>query len=913
MAKSVTVTFSDGTKVVYQNVPDSVTPEQVEAQANRDYPDLQVTELAGGDAMLTEMRDAIASRTATMQDLRQIASNYGRKIPDEAAAQKWLDFAKDYPDFEIPQDVVTPPVGRAEAFGTGFMRGVQNVADVITGFGAWLADKFDISPADAVGWAAENLSGYSPEEANRIAKNLSGLGSFQEIVQAGSEARAAAPSVVAAQKQRGPTFTAGLITGEVAATAPAISAGGAGLARLGTAGVAATEAGTLARAGARGVQQFGRAVQTGGTGVRAVTPQAVVRGAPVAGTRTGRMALRVGGGTTAGVAGGALTDQDLLTSAVAGGGIPIVGTIGRQGAGTVYDALRGRLGEVRAAEIMRNVISENATAIAQALREAPANIRANTAQFLAEFSPELLTPELASATNIAVRAAENRPLLNVAMQRNAAREQLLGELRGGATQTEAVENINAMRRGVQQTAEPLRQKAMSEINVGRTQIAPLERLATVLDAAARRLNEAGQVRRMRGLEGRTVEQMENVFAHPELYSPSTSGRMLTRLGEVADQAGRRADEGIDLQLFLRDEAAMARGVADDLRARGYAPLDIRPVVSRMRELAAAALPNTGRRMLFSRFADTLEQAAAENGGIITGEQLHLAKRELGDFVASVLGQADPSAIQRGTSMMAGDVQSAIDDAFNAAAPGSPMAEYNRIFSEGMRRVERQEFGRRLTKLPARLFDRVMAGNDPDLVSRLFPGEFDINAILSPAQQQTARQLHRMTAADLDVSATALRALPSYERGPLGTGVRRGVQQALEPGMGMFGRGVFRVTGVMPGAAAARATSGGLEEAIANRMAASTMRRLAPALASPQEAARLLGVQSTADRVAAVINRMSPKARMATIQTGQQIMQGPPDIPPDFPTIVGYSINPDGTVTPQYGYPVSNAMAPAGDR
>lgn len=912
MPKSVTVTFGDGTKVVYQNVPDSVTPEQVEAQANRDYPDLQVTELAGGDAMLTEMRDAIASRTATMQDLRQIASNYGRKIPDEAAAQKWLDFAKDYPDFEIPQDVVTPPVGRAEAFGTGFMRGVQNVADVITGFGAWLADKFDISPADAVGWAAENLSGYSPEEANRIAKNLSGLGSFQEIVQAGSEARAAAPSVVAAQTQRGPTFTAGLITGEVAATAPAISAGGAGLARLGTAGVAATEAGTLARAGARGVQQFGRAVQTGGTGVRAVTPQAVVRGAPVAGTRTGRMALRVGGGTTAGVAGGALTDQDLLTSAVAGGGIPIVGTIGRQGAGTVYDALRGRLGEVRAAEIMRNVISENATAITQALREAPANIRANTAQFLAERG--LLTPELAAATNIAARSPQYQPLLDVAQQRAGAQGELVNVLRGGQTMTEGERMTNAMRQQVRAETDPLRQEALAAADVGRTQMIPNEMAARQADALAAEINRSGVVRRMRGLEGRTVEQMQDVFAHPELYSPSTSGRMLPRLGEVADQAARRADEGIEAQLALRDQARALRQANENLAAQGLQPLNIGSVTGRLRQQAREAqYVNPQRYRILTEFADNLDARARQMGGVIDASGLYELRKGMADRVADILGPVDPSSLNRRTAEIIGDVKPLIDNAITEAG-GTGWANYLQRFEAGMRDVERAEFSRRLTTLTPQRRERVLAGNDPDYVRDFFgPGRFDINVEMFGSQLPAAQRLAAMEGAGLDVAAAGLRNLPQYERGPLASGVRRGVQEALEPGMGMFGRGVFRVTGVMPGAAAARATSGGLEEAIANRMAASTMRRLAPALASPQEAARLLGVQSTADRVAAVINRMSPKARMATIQTGQQIMQGPPDIPPDFPTIVGYSINPDGTVTPQYGYPVSNAMAPAGDR
>lgn len=737
------------------------------------------------------------------------------------------------------EETPPPPVSRTESVGRGFMAPLEDLSlDIYRGIGRGL---------EALGFPA--------------AQGLEGLDVAQQRIE---QAR------VPAQQQRPNYFTGGQIAGEVFVTAPLISTGGAGVARLG-AGL-----GRFAPTAGRSVQQFGRAVQTGGVGVRAPTMAnraAIARGAPVAASRGGRMALRVGGGATAGAGGAVLTDQDLVTSTIGGGGIPIIGTIARRGAGATFDALAMRVGTTRAAEVFRNLIAERSTEIMQALANAPRNVRANTAQFLAERG--LLTPELASATRIAEASNWGKPLERAALARAAAREESLSTLRGGATQAEAVENINAMRRGVQQTAEPLRQKAMNETNVGRTQIVPLENLAAALDDAARQLNEAGQVRRMRRLEGRTEEQIQDVFAHPELYSPSTSGRMLPRLGEVADQAGQRADEGIDLQMFLRDEAALARGVADDLRAQGYAPLDIRPVVSRMRQLAAAALPNTGRRLLFSRFADMLEQAAAESGGIIDGVQLHLAKRELGDFVANVLGQADPSAIQRGTAMMAGDVQSAIDEAFNAAAPGSPMAEYNRVFSEGMRRVEQQDFARRLTQLPSPRFDRLMAGNDPDLVSRLFPGEFDINAILSPAQQQTARQLQRQVAADLDVSNLGLRAIPRENRGGLRQGAENRVVESLEPGMSPIARGFYNVVGRVPGISGGGIAAEQAARAYSQAMAANAMRRLVPALADPAAAFRLAQQRSTNAMLRGVIDRVGIPGFAAGTQTAQQIVAGQP--------------------------------------
>jgi len=48
MPRNVTVTFEDGTSRVYRNVPDSVTPDQIEQRANNDYPSSRVTTISGG-------------------------------------------------------------------------------------------------------------------------------------------------------------------------------------------------------------------------------------------------------------------------------------------------------------------------------------------------------------------------------------------------------------------------------------------------------------------------------------------------------------------------------------------------------------------------------------------------------------------------------------------------------------------------------------------------------------------------------------------------------------------------------------------------------------------------------------------------------------------------------------------------
>jgi hypothetical protein len=50
MAKSMSVTFADGTSHTYDNIPDSVTQEQVDTRARTDYPDKQVVGVSAGAA-----------------------------------------------------------------------------------------------------------------------------------------------------------------------------------------------------------------------------------------------------------------------------------------------------------------------------------------------------------------------------------------------------------------------------------------------------------------------------------------------------------------------------------------------------------------------------------------------------------------------------------------------------------------------------------------------------------------------------------------------------------------------------------------------------------------------------------------------------------------------------------------------
>ena len=746
------------------------------------------------------------------------------------------------------------PVSRTEAVLSGAERGLKPISD----FAA------SVNPFNYLGDVVENYF-FPGLEQRRAAKEKRRVSQAER-----------------AQADRPGYFLGGKIAGEVAGTAPLIatgggliSAGGRGLVSAGTR-MGATTGARAVQTGGRVLEASGKAISTGGMGVRAPTATAVAAGAPTAATLPGRVGLRVGGGAASGVAGAALTDQDIVDAAMSGAAIPLLGTVARQGLGFVYDVVRQRVGEVRAAEMMRNLIASNLEAIQDALRNAPENARANTAQFLA--SQGLLTPEMAAATNIAAASGKNAPLLAVEEARGLGQNEMLRELGGGRDVAEAMENINAMIEGVRQTSEPYRREAMSASNLGRTFVLPLERQARAFDLGAADINQSGVVRRMRDLEERAAEQAELMGDMPAIF-PDMERIQQTR--GIAGAAGQRADEGIDTQLFMRDQAAIARAIAEDLRAQGFNPIDISPVVGNLRSLAREALPNSDRRKLFSGFADMLEARAAEMGGVIDAEGLHFAKRDMGDFVASVLGQREPSAIKRGTSMMLGQTQKLINDALDdAAGPGTPFATFNRIHSEGMKRVEQQQLALTLAQLPPKRFEKVMANQDKgfiDLIQEVFPDKLRIEDALTPQQIATARRLNSEIGQDLDIAATDLRNLPTASRAKYGRGVGESVREAMMPGMkNAFARVLIRGRQI-PNTSLV-ISSDQIAGNIAQELQDRALGHLVPALASPQAASRLLSQRSTANTLANMMNRVPPSLRLAPSQAVQRFQAAPSVIP-----------------------------------
>jgi len=678
----------------------------------------------------------------------------------------------------------------------------------------------------------------------------------------------------AAERQRvNPnTFAGGRITGEIVGTLPLTMGGGKAVELTGR---ALTK--FAPRFGAV-VEKTGRTITSGGTGVAAPTRAAETSGKIIAQTRKARNAYRAAGGAGSSTIAAAMTDQDLTDAALSGATVPVLGHILKFGAGKTYDLIAGRAGPVEAARILREVISNNASKIEKALRNAPKNIKANTAEFLA--SRGLLRPELAAATRIASASKQSAPLLAVAQQRAAGQNRMREIIAGGENQTASVRNIAATKKALQDETKILRDQNLGLADVGRQQIVPAEQKAAAAAALARELENSA--RRLTGAG--------KYFGDSPMF---TSG---------ADQATYSAQ-----QAFA--DARSAEEVAANLRAQGLAPLDVSQVVANLRtEADKAQFVSPDRYKILSEFANNLQRRAEKFGNTIDAEGLYLARREMGAFVSSILGTSDPKALRAGTSQLVAAAQQPIDDAI-VAAGGAGWKNYLNTFAEGMKGIERQTFQRELTKLPEARFAKVMAGEDPDFVeSILGPGRYDINVEMQGADLATANKLGRDIEAQRKVSQTGLDDLSQSQKLNFAQGAGAKVGEMFEsPAANAFTAGA-RLVGSIPkiGGGGVAAQQFGVRQA--EKASERTMGALVPALASPRAAGDLLRVRPAEDYVSKLLYGTQGAAPLTSAP--RQIRPQPFAVPPQNLRAEQAVANRNALSQPQKDILNQNAMSQA---
>ena len=458
------------------------------------------------------------------------------------------------------------------------------------------------------------------------------------------------------------------------------------------------------------------ALRTSGmaTGVKATTPVAKAVDA----------ALRIGGGAAAGAASSAVLNQAIDEGAAVGAAVSMIPLVGRYGVGPVWDALKGRVGEARAAKIFRQALGANVDAARAAFRKGG---KGTASQILARVGIDADT-FFSTGQLVAKSGASTGVLDDIARGQEAAREATLTAAAGGGTRTASRRAADVQRAGTRARATPIMEEALGGANVN-------TRNAMIAGQEARlgRAVAQEETRAAKRLLGAADEQALKLGQMDDLGDPLDIAAINRQRGVVGglEQAGAQAAErGLEAGAMARTaEQRLA-----DLTAAGVQPLNAGNLSGRLRQMAAAERANPEKAAVLAGFADQLEDLAGRNGGIIDAFDLYELRKDAGGIVERLLQGRTPDAIRKRTAEVIGAVRPLIDNAIESAG-GKRWREYLDTFATGMdeaRRVELSDYARKLATDQPEQYQRLIRGDRPDIVERFFgKGRYDINDVLGP--------------------------------------------------------------------------------------------------------------------------------------------------------------------------------------
>jgi hypothetical protein len=213
-----------------------------------------------------------------------------------------------------------------------------------------------------------------------------------------------------------------------------------------------------------------------------------------------------------------------------------------------------------------------------------------------------------------------------------------------------------------------------------------------------------------------------------------------------------ANAGGDLASTLQPTQAMgATQAINTATAQGLPPIDTRGVVSRITSnlnnpKMAGSKPVQN---VLSNVADQISQWTAANGGVIDAQALYSIRK---NAVSAEVARLNPGATEKAQAKMTASILShvnpLIDDAIEAAG-GTGWRNYLKTYSDGMNVINQMKLGGKaleaLNQSPDE-FLKLVRGNNPKVVQKIFGSEYDIGAAMGPQKTQVlsdvASQLER---------------------------------------------------------------------------------------------------------------------------------------------------------------------------
>jgi hypothetical protein len=448
------------------------------------------------------------------------------------------------------------------------------------------------------------------------------------------------------------------------------------------------------------------------------------KGAPMA-TRAADIGARLVGGGVVGGATAAITNPDeIAASAEIGAALglvapPVVKALTKS-AGFLTDAFTGKLAQVNAGKISREVAGERIGAIRAALAAAPDDLTAAQAASGVQRNAWQALGAMTSKTDDMSIFLKKQFDDELAILQRAAEG-------GNATEARAAYE-QSIKRLNQLTADMRNVELQAANQAGQT----INRLTPQMQQ-----RQASMVNALRGgipvgeaLPGQAVISPVTEAAQQAAIAAKGKPGFLSA-GTRSQEWQQTSDIFADIAKQRRAEAGFLERQIGSLEDYGLRPLDAGAITSAI----DAKLTQPGLRAssnitkVLQAVKDDIANLTAKGGGVIDAHDLYTLRKEgINERIMQILGQTDPKVSAKVTRSVLQEVRPLIDDAIEKAG-GTGWRDYLKTYSQGMQAVDQKA----LTAEAARLFKdspqeyvRLVRGNNPDAVEAIFgPGSYDI--------------------------------------------------------------------------------------------------------------------------------------------------------------------------------------------
>lgn len=458
----------------------------------------------------------------------------------------------------------------------------------------------------------------------------------------------------------------------------------------------------------------------------------------------GGAALPIGqrllGGAIAGAGGGAAgqivsPEVDLLgetgTGAAVGGAVsvaapPVVKQLAK-GAGWLYDALSGKLGQVKAAKIARDVAAGDINAIKAA------NLAASQGETAGQAAADIPNSTWAALDNLSKSTNTGSWWTRRQLVQDAEITDSLSKLAGGITPTESRGVQETSKRALNSITTPMREAELARAGIAGRELPGLVAEKAAFEGAA--AANVDEVRKLADLSERASVWSKN-WGRGEIGGKSTElglPRVSGKYGypeELVNFAEQKAIKSAEESLRFGEMAKDVQKRIDDLSKAGLQPLKTDDLISRLS--AKLSDPDIGLNRDAAGVIDRVNKMLSgwtDRFGSITPEALYaIRKNGVSDAIAELNPGATESTRKKLAASVAQQIKPLIDDAI-VNAGGTNWGNYLKTFENGMKAIEQKQMSEYVRDLylngDKKAFVDLIKGKNPDAVENVFgPGKYD---------------------------------------------------------------------------------------------------------------------------------------------------------------------------------------------